>query len=384
MKVIRENTIFVSIASYRDPICNDTLMDLYKTAQFPQNVYVGICQQNKEDTDTDCMNNISPEYIKNISIIRMPHTDAKGPTYARYLCSTLYDNQEFYFQIDSHIKFVKNWDTILIDMIHEIKNKGISKKPVLSHYTHSIDNYGDVSKYNVPTICKSFFHDFNGLPSFEGAHAIDTNGKYRTTPYIAGGMFFCEAYFLDEVAFDPNLDYLFVGEEILHSIRFYTNGWDIFTPKENTIFHEYTRSDKPKIWTDKVYTAKESEEQIKKLLNGEEHSILGVGSARSLEEYYTFAGIDINNKTVSKNFCEDEPLIEKFKLDIEQIDFSTNSIFFKIAIGITIITMLYAGYVEFNIVYNTNTFIFFKIFRILLAMFFGIFYLIFYWLFISS
>ena len=41
------NTIFVSIASYRDENCPKTLYSLFKNAKYPERVFVGICQQNK-------------------------------------------------------------------------------------------------------------------------------------------------------------------------------------------------------------------------------------------------------------------------------------------------------------------------------------------------
>ena len=49
-------TIFISIASYRDRLCSQTLENLYKNAKFPQRIYVGICEQNK-DSDVDCLSN---------------------------------------------------------------------------------------------------------------------------------------------------------------------------------------------------------------------------------------------------------------------------------------------------------------------------------------
>ena len=94
---MKPNTIFVSIASYRDDICNSTLKNLYEKAQFPLNVFVGICQQNK-DGDPDCQGDI---INSNIRIIRLDYRDAKGPTYARYMCSQLWDGEEYFLQIDS-------------------------------------------------------------------------------------------------------------------------------------------------------------------------------------------------------------------------------------------------------------------------------------------
>jgi hypothetical protein len=108
-----------------------------------------------------------------------------------------------------------------------------------------------------------------------------------------------------------------VGEEILHSIRFYTHGWDIFTPTQNVVFHEYTRATKPKIWTDNPYyidvPAFDKVKYYLKLMdnvnvrddlkyNLEKY---GLGSVRSLEDYYKFAGIDLENKKVYKNFCRE-------------------------------------------------------------------------------
>ncbi len=65
---IKINTIFVSIASYRDSVCSTTVESLYSMADNPQNVYVGLCQQNNGKEDQDCVNynsNIISKYIKN-------------------------------------------------------------------------------------------------------------------------------------------------------------------------------------------------------------------------------------------------------------------------------------------------------------------------------
>lgn len=318
----KPGAIFVSIASYRDDVCSTTLDSLYTMADKPDRVYVGICQQNKneEDDDIDCVAKGYQDHPR-VKIIRIPHFEAKGPTHARYLCSTLWSGEEYFLQIDSHSKFVKGWDTLCINMLSDIKNKGLSKKPVLSHYPKEIstyDQYNDSIKNNVTRICKSFFNN-RGMISFMGSQEMNSNNIPYMTPYVAGGMLFCESYFLKELPFDPNLPFLFVGEEILHSIRFYTHGWDIFTPTENIVFHEYTRKDKPKIWTDNPYysdvPAFDKVKYYLKLVDNDKDDVVnylqfnldkyGLGKIRTLEDYYNFAGIDIVNKKVYKNFCRE-------------------------------------------------------------------------------
>jgi len=306
---IKPYTIFVSIASYRDDICNSTIKSLYDNAKNPGLIFVGICQQNNYKEDIDCINDID---FKNIRIIRIPFYEAKGPTYARYLCSTLWNGEEYFLQIDSHTTFVKNWDEKCINMINEIKKLGMSNKPVLSHYPNEIKKMVEYTEnpYMVTRITKSYFTE-HGMISFYGAEIMDSGNQYYQTPFVAGGMFFCESKFLDELPYDPTLDYLFTGEEILHSIRFYTNNWDIFTPKENIVFHEYTRSDQPKIWSDNPnYSDGKAVNKVKqyiKLSNKNdliknEPSLYGLGNNRTLEDFYNYAGIDIVNKKVYKNF----------------------------------------------------------------------------------
>ena len=54
----RKETIFISVASYRDPVCSTTLDSIYDNAAKPENVFVGICQQNK-DEDIDFSHNLN-------------------------------------------------------------------------------------------------------------------------------------------------------------------------------------------------------------------------------------------------------------------------------------------------------------------------------------
>ena len=210
-------------------------------------------------------------------------------------------------------------------MINEIKVKGLSQKPVLSHYPKEINDYANhkENEQKLPRICKPFFNS-RDMISFMGSEIIDTKGEYYLTPFIAGGMLFCESYCLNELPYDPNLPYIFVGEEILHSIRYYTNGWDIFTPKENIVFHEYTRADKPKIWTDNpYYSDMDAFNKIRYLLKLDENDDklkpemklnlekYGLGKVRTIQQYYDLTGIDLKERKVYKNFCNENNIGSK-------------------------------------------------------------------------
>jgi hypothetical protein len=316
-------TIFVSIASYRDFYCSRTLESLYTNAANPQNIYVGLCIQNA-DGDEDCVltdPKLLP-YKNNIATIKLNNYEAKGPTWARYLCTTLFNDQDYFFQIDSHTLFEPNWDATCIRMLEEIKENTPSEDVVISHYPPGYEDHkkADKNKNVVDTICQSFFNDA-GMVSFEGATGIDMSKEknYVQTPHIAAGMFFCEGKCLRDVPYDPHLPNLFVGEEILHSARTWTAGYDIYSPTEVVVYHLYTRADQPHVWDDKKADFNDADAMIKvkHLMQmhdnkeapaipgyvGQNIDKYGMGTKRTLQQYYDFAGIDIANKKVTKNFC---------------------------------------------------------------------------------
>lgn len=302
--------IFISIASYRDDECSLTLQSLFKNAKIWDRCYAGICQQNNK-TDSDCVKdylnnngNDNNDYKQNIRIIRISHKEAKGPTYARFLCSSLWDGEDYYFQIDSHTTFSKDWDEKLINMIHEIKEKKLSLKPVISHYPIDKKNI-DKNETTVPHI-KTAEYDSQGILKLSAAGYTDTKNEYLRTCYMSAGMFFCHSSFLNEIPFDPTLDYLFMGEEILTSVRFYTFGWDVFTPKINIIYHEYLRNDKPKYHDDNrdKFDNKKAIEKVKSLLNNDndnDNYDYGLGKIRTLNDFYNNCEIINSNSTNTNN-----------------------------------------------------------------------------------
>jgi len=298
-------SIFVSIASYRDDSCSNTIHNLFENAKEPTRIFVGICQQNNSIYDKDCLNFSSyQKYKNNIRIIRIPYYDAKGPVYARYLCACLLENEDYFLQIDSHTVFIKNWDEICISMINEIKSLGISNKPVISYYPKDITQIDNpYENHNTIPVIKGVDYT-NGVFTLKQAVYTQVNkGSYIKTPYITGNFFFCKSEFLKEFHFDPTLDYLFQGEEILYSIKFYTYGWDAFCPNMNIVYHEYTRSNKPKYW-DEPLIKFDNRKALKKvrfyLFNYDENNKdpyyynYKLGKIRTIEDFYRFANIDIN------------------------------------------------------------------------------------------
>jgi preprotein translocase subunit YajC len=304
--------IFVSIASYRDKNCSNTVSSLYKNAKHPKRVFCGICEQNKNKNEK-CID-IMFGYKQNVRTIEKNYTDAKGPTYARYLCSTLYDGEDFFLQIDSHSLFVKDWDEICIAMIKQLESSKENKKVILSHYPPAYESYTERPTNNHVTHLVDCFFNNDGILTFHGAKWKPPLAEPRRNAFLAGGFIFCRGSWVIDVPFDPDLDFLFTGEEILLSVRSYTSGYDVYTPNKNIVFHMYTRKNDPKFWTDNTrYSNHEVKEKVK-IISGLDGDIkklsttriinslkkYNIGKERTLKDFYDFIGVDPKTKTIGK------------------------------------------------------------------------------------
>ena len=293
-----EETIFVSIASYRDLECQKTLKSLYTNARHPSRVFVGICQQNEHE-DESCLYNNNP-YANNVRTMTLHASDAKGPTYARFLCSTLYNNETYYLQIDSHTSFVKDWDVLLLDMYKKIKDP----RAILSYYPRGTDAIDTTDHNNVPTMCGLHYESDTFI--FEAKELAVRSKIPAPSTFASAGFIFGRGQFVRDVPFDPNLDYLFTGEEFLYSARLYTNGYNFYTPTKHICYHEYGRSEKPRYWDKMDYAQKaknaiERHQRILKFPGTQPMSPdrYGLGQVRTMENYYKFLNLDFEKKASS-------------------------------------------------------------------------------------
>ena len=101
VKPISEQTIFISIASYCDPLLQFTINGALATATCPANLRFGIVDQSPFVARL-------PEAElprAQISYVHIDPRDARGPCWARSIAMTLYDGEDWFFQIDSHMLF---------------------------------------------------------------------------------------------------------------------------------------------------------------------------------------------------------------------------------------------------------------------------------------
>jgi [Skp1-protein]-hydroxyproline N-acetylglucosaminyltransferase len=247
-------TIFVSVASYRDDECKDTVFDMFAKAKHPNNVFVGVVQQNSDEKKEDCFDKCPDCAVRkqsgHIRVTNFSHMDAKGPTFARYHASKLWRGEEYYLQIDSHLKFEQDWD---VTLLQQMKATG-DPKAVLGHYPPTEAQMKEMKANNfstMVTMCAAGDLNEDGIPVIEAQiESTDGSGKPPKIPYTGAGLVCMPGTALYDVPFDPYLSYVFHMEEQLFSARLWTHGYNIYAPTKAFASHHYGREGKPKYSTD--------------------------------------------------------------------------------------------------------------------------------------
>ena len=299
--------IFIQIASYRDPQLIPTLKDCIEKAKHPENLVFSIAWQHSVDDLWDNLDEFKDD--SRFKIVDVNYKEAKGACWARNLLQQNYNDEEFTLQLDSHHRFIENWDEELINMYELLKSKG-HEKPLLTSYISSYDPDNDpAGRTMVPW--KMNFDRFipEGAVFFLPA-SID-NHKELTEPiparFYSAHFCFTTGQFVKEVPHDP--EYYFHGEEISIAVRAYTWGYDLFHPHKIVAWHEYTRKNRTKQWDDdstwveknnnchlrnrKLFEMDDLEKDI-------DFGIYDFGTVRTLEDYERYAGLSFKKRAVQK------------------------------------------------------------------------------------
>ena len=295
-----EDRIFLSIAAYRDPELRPTVEDALQRAKRPENLVFGICRQFA-GTDDNLAEFRSDARFRFLDV---PFRESLGVCWARHEIQQLLEDEEFYFQIDSHSRFTDGWDDLLVETFRELEDD----RAILSSY---------------PPGYKPGNEDFrlDGHPCFMVATRFHPDGNLCLEPrkmteyvpmsramparFLSGGLIFARSHLARAVPYDPFL--YFGGEEITYTLRAFTHGYNIFHPHRAVIWHFYTREGYPHHWDDLPDSdrQRESPVRLRQLLGQEpaetDFGIFGLGRVRSREDYRQWAGVDLAAKRMHRD-----------------------------------------------------------------------------------
>jgi hypothetical protein len=335
-KVNMKNTIFIQIASYRDPQLLLTLKDMISKAKYPENLRIGIAWQHSKEDTWDTLDEYKND--SRFRILDIDYKESQGVCWARSCVQQLYSNEDYTLQLDSHHRFVENWDEELITMLVSLQDEGYNK-PLITAYIPSFNPENDPSE-RVKTPWKMNFDRFipEGAVFFTPAtfDSWDDSSKPLPARFYSAHFAFSVGSFCVEVQHDPN--YYFHGEEISIAVRAFTHGYDLFHPNKVVCWHEYTRKGRKKQWDDDPVWVKRNDDSHKRNrklfgMDNESQDIdfgeYGFGSVRTLKDYEKYSGLSFKNRAIQKRVKDNKapPDPDTTYLSDEDFDKSLLSIF---------------------------------------------------------
>ena len=304
--------IFISIASYQDPLLEATIYSAYNNADNPKDLIFGICDQSTSPLDIS-----SFEFSDQFKYEHVDPINSEGPCWARSRIQNQFNNEDYYLQIDSHMQFEKNWDAYLINYLERIRAINLSSHqlPIITCYPRAFnvvdlkEGKFELNNNEIRTDAISYRKDSMFIKeNFSRQIGSIATQEISHGYLIAAGCLFSSGDFVKEIPYDS--DYYFYGEEISLMIRAFTRGFGIFHIQSLPIFHLYaelTNIERKLHWNEDEDTKREvkwhqreekSINKLKKLLNDEIAGVFGLGASKSLKDYEYLSGIDLVNKTI--------------------------------------------------------------------------------------
>tara|TARA_Y100001938_G_scaffold151078_1_gene245744 strand:+ start:3920 stop:4897 length:978 start_codon:yes stop_codon:yes gene_type:complete len=317
--------IFISIASFEDPLLKYTIASCYENAKYKENLVFGVFDQSNDHLTFDSSINIRYKTCA--------PAESLGACWARSKIQTeLMEDEELYLQVDSHTLFGKDWDVYILDQY--IKAKTWVDKPVLTTYPRSFIAVETKESFNCdqdlvflpkkdwdyPSYKPSTYVLIVDRPFNNGFHCSQTARIIDPKQYkgflLAAGFIFSSRDWVDCVPYDPEI--FFTGEESTLALRTFTHGYDpVFFPQA-PVWHQYhdkdNKAQRKRHWeTDTKESSNKlmlaGEERVNKVLSEKITGKYAIGDKRTLKEYACFSGINYKQKS----YCPEKATFKAYE-----------------------------------------------------------------------
>lgn len=297
----KDKTIFISIAAYNEIYIEQTIESALLMAKYPERLRFGVFSLNSDNRIP------SLSQFKNTKLITAQHPDLLGVCNSRIGAIFLYDNEDFYMQIDAHMLFDRNWDDILVNSYYTIVKETNCKTPLITTQTawwvneenNKILNYNpDNSLRHCALVYDKDSHLKSDFPLWAIGQHVQDNEKYQEHFGFSAHFAFTSSSFIFDVM--PDSSIYFYGEEQTTALRAWTRGYRMFILPYNIVWH-YNKGIKTKdnklshkhiYKNDRILEIRDSKEKEKrslkrtrKILTGEILGYWGSPTKELLEEY---------------------------------------------------------------------------------------------------
>tara|TARA_S200002703_G_scaffold125223_1_gene111440 strand:- start:243 stop:1181 length:939 start_codon:yes stop_codon:yes gene_type:complete len=285
--------IFVSVVSFRDPLLKYTVRSLLDEKSGDNKITVGIFEQTCVE---DSLLTVDPDLVshENVKYKRIDPEYADGVVWARYVNASQIEDEEFIYQIDSHMLYDKHWDSYLVQDWELGRKKTDSDKVIISSGCLGFDILDDNTFVKIKeteeltTSAKYFTFQKNlRLPAAHG-ELIPKTENVEPTIHIFAGNFFAPISWVEEIGYDSRI--FFSGEEHHMTLKSFINGWSLFSARQIHAYHYTGTNDYiTKHWVDPI---NKKYDILTPRGNKYWKKFIGTVLEEDLKKYHEYSGVD--------------------------------------------------------------------------------------------
>lgn len=229
-----KKTIFVAIASYNEPDLEQTIRSCIENAKYPNRLRFGVWSHNSDG--------VIPSFsdIPYLKMITAQFPTQLGVCPSRTGALFLYNDEDYYLQVDAHMLFQKDWDEVVIT--HYLNINQNYEKPIITTYVPwwAKDHNGNILFYSPtlrsPSMPMCYMDDGESEIPMQGTFVIDWNDyEYYEHHGLSAHFVFTSGSFVRDIL--PDIDIMFYGEEPTTAMRAWTRGYRIFVVEDPIVWH---------------------------------------------------------------------------------------------------------------------------------------------------
>ena len=321
-----DKTIFIAVPCYRDEDVINTVESAYLNAKNPDRIFFGIAVIYKEGDDPYWLKLDEYENVK--YDLKLSTMDTVGLGRQRETANSMFADQDYYLQIDAHMRFDMHWDDLLIHHIENLKILG-EQKPLITGYPRAFAPDGPyVVEGHYPFYNRMskelYFREKSGSNHVPGFRTGRTPAEFfkeygflrhgdrhfakhevlALAKTVSPAQIFVDGSFVRDVPANP--DIRFLEEEQYYSILAFMQGYNFYVPKVTGIMHYYANAG------DQVLINRNSPmQEFPDAFTHESYSENNLGgiqifkdlqsmkkTARSFKDYEEFAHVDYNKRVM--------------------------------------------------------------------------------------
>ncbi|SDE50097.1 GlcNAc-transferase family protein [Rhodococcus tukisamuensis] len=281
-----DSRIFVQIPAYRDSELPATLRDLYHKAARPESLNTTVVWQHAADERLPA----DVTSLQGVRVVNIDALESQGCNWARSIAQEYWDGEPFTLLLDSHHRFVRHWDDVVLEMYRQLRSDGV-RRPLLTGYLPAYDPDREPGGRRKRPYQMSPLAREDGILTRLTSYPIPfwtTLSRPLPAEFLSLHFVFTAGAFNEDVRFDPRI--YFFGDELVTGLRAFTHGYDMFHPHRIVGWHCYNRASRIPHWDNHPNWGRQHRESLALMRN----LFLGLpttvdlGDERSVADYQDF------------------------------------------------------------------------------------------------